>query len=172
MKKFIKTEFIFNYMNKEIVEEIIDKINEKIKSKEFPISKENFKKIEILDSDKKIAFIDGGQAELIKAVDFSLQFIRIAGLVFEGKKKVDRKINEFFILINAIEENENIKFVTEMFTVKGEVIKDISINSLENSIKKGNERGRRHPVRPACGDTFEKIGGGGAKISNKKRGKY
>lgn len=127
-------------MNKEIISKIIDRINEKLTKKECPISEENFKKIESIESNKKIVFIDGGQAEFIKAVDFSLQFIRVAALTFRNNKKIETKINEFFVLITAVEENENIKFETEIFPVKGDITTNISINSLDSTIKKGNER--------------------------------
>lgn len=128
-------------MNKEIVNKVLDRINEKISDKECNFSKENFKLINAVKSDKKIVFVDGGQAELIKAVDFSLQFIRVVGLVFQNGEKIETKMNEFFVLINSVEENEDIRYETEMFSVKGDLIDNISLNSLDVSIRKGKERG-------------------------------
>ena len=43
--------------------------------------------------------------------------------------------------MNAVEENEDIKFETEIFPVKGDIIDNLSINSLDGSIKKGKDRG-------------------------------
>jgi hypothetical protein len=86
--------------------------------------------------EKKIAFIDGGQAELLKAVNFSLQLIRVVALICKNNEKVDLLKNEFFVLVYA----DNDEYKTEIFGLKGKTIGEISINSMDASIRDGNER--------------------------------
>lgn len=127
-------------MDTKLIESILNKIEENIETKKCIIPKEKFKKIDMKESNKSVVFVDGGQAELIKAVDFSLQFIRTAAIAFKNNEKVWNNVNEFFILVSAVEEKGNIDFKTEVFPKKGKAIKEFSINSMENSIKKGDER--------------------------------
>ena len=50
-------------------------------------------------------FIDGGQGELLKAVNFSLQLIRIGGIICKDNKKVKSIKKEFFVLVYADEDD-------------------------------------------------------------------
>ena len=127
-------------MRSEIVSKIIDSLNEKIVDKEFIIDKNEFHKINKEESDKKIVFIDGGQAELLKAVNFSLQLIRTAAVFFKNNKKIDNKMNEFFILISAKNDDEKIVYETEIFPVRGKAIDKISFYSNDPTIGEGVER--------------------------------
>jgi len=123
-------------MVNEIFSKIIESIEKKRLNKKADIDKSKFIEIKKQQNNKKIAFIDGGQAELLKAADFSLQFIRTAALIFQNNKKIDSVINEFFVLTYADKE----EYKTEMFPLKGEAIDNITINPLDPTIKQGNER--------------------------------
>lgn len=50
---------------------------------------------------KRIAFVDGGNAEILKAPNFSLQFIRLYATVHEHDKRVSQVKKEFYALIVA-----------------------------------------------------------------------
>lgn len=50
---------------------------------------------------KRIAFVDGGNAEILKAPNFSLQFIRLYATIHEENKRVRTFKKEFFALIVA-----------------------------------------------------------------------
>lgn len=120
----------------EIIKEIVDRINEKISAKECPVNKEKFTDLIAEDKGESVVFIDGGQAELIKAVDLSLQYIRIVGLKFQNRKKVSEVKKEFFVLINAVEKEGNLIFESEVFG-NGEAV---NMDSLETTMRKGKER--------------------------------
>jgi len=122
-------------MVKEIFSKIVENIEKKVLNNEIKLDKEDFSNIKRLDKGR-IAFIDGGQAELLKAVNFSLQFIRTAALIFEDNKKKERMISEFFVLINMEKDD----YYTEIFPVKGKSIEGIKINSFDESIRDGKER--------------------------------
>ncbi len=123
-------------MVKEIFSKIIDSIAEKVLNDEFEVDESRFVEIKRENNGKKIAFVDGGQAELLKAVNFSLQFIRVSALIFENNKKVGKMVEEFFVLI--YDDNEEYK--TEIFPLKGEAIGEISMNSMDASIRDGQEK--------------------------------
>ena len=61
------------------------------------ISKDNSSLI----SNKKITFIDGGQAEILSGGNFCLSFIRVCGITFIGNKKSIICKKEFYVLTTA-----------------------------------------------------------------------
>lgn len=71
--------------------------------KAVPITKSNFHaiKVEGLVS-KKIAFIDGGNAELLSAPNFSLQFVRVFACIFQDNKRIFSKKREFYVLARCV----------------------------------------------------------------------
>lgn len=121
----------------EIFSKIIDFMEERILEKNLDLDKDNFVEIKERDSGKRIAFVDGGQAELLKTVNFSLQFIRTAALVFADNKKIKSLMNEFFVLIDT---DKNDEYFTEIIPMKGNVIENIRINALDPCIREGYER--------------------------------
>ena len=125
-------------MHKEVMDRILEALEKKnLSQKEISVE---FKQIPDSNFSGKIAFVDGGQAEILKAVDFSLQFIRVAGLTFQHTKKIGSKVYEFYVLISTIEKSEGLYFQTEFFPISGEVIDFPIIDSLDQSLRKGSER--------------------------------
>lgn len=124
---------------KEIIDKVAERL-EKVVEKDSEIDETKFKDI-VKEASGKIAFIDGGQAEILKAVDFSLQFIRIACIIFEDNKKIESEIREFFIIITSSVKDSMIMYDTEILPVKGDTIENISIDSFDKSIIMGKERG-------------------------------
>lgn len=106
-------------MEKKVINDIIDELNNIITFSEdkingIKIDENNFKKIYDKKVNKKICFVDGGNQEIIGSSNFSLQFIRVCYNIFLDKK-IDSKKYEFFILINSINEDNNIKYKTKIF---------------------------------------------------------
>ncbi len=69
-----------------------------------PLSKENFIPITPKETEQTLIFIDGGNAEIIRTPDFSLQFLRFAAVGFKNKKRIFQKIKEGYILVSAQKE--------------------------------------------------------------------
>jgi len=69
-----------------------------------PLSSDCFKPI-ISQPAKRIAFVDGGNAEILKAPNFSLQFIRLYATIHEGDKRISQVKKEFYALIAASGKN-------------------------------------------------------------------
>lgn len=136
-------------MEKAIIENIINSLNNSLKEKgeyvqfndpsykPIKISKDNFHEIKDIKENKKIAFIDGGNTEILKAPNFSLQLIRIYYSIYENNKKISSKKKEFYILINAINQENNIIYQTEFFGLNKETIK---FDSFDETIRQGKHR--------------------------------
>jgi len=129
-------------MEENIFSTIIERVNMNILDKQnISVNVSDFKKIVKKELSNKIAFIDGGNAELLKAVNFSLQFVRTGFVIFKDNKKIKSKINEFFVLVYSDMENDSLVYKTEIFPVKGKAIENISFNSFDKTIMDGVERG-------------------------------
>lgn len=104
---------------KKVINEIIDELNKIItfssdKIDGIEINKKKFTQISENKIIKEICFVDGGNQEIIGSSNFSLQFIRIYYNIFLDNK-IDSRKYEFFVLINSINENNNIKYKTKIF---------------------------------------------------------
>lgn len=136
-------------MDAQIINKIINSLNNNLENKgthaQFnnpdykpkKIDKTNFHEIKNTDSNQKIAFIDGGNTELLKAPNFSLQLIRIHYTIYQQNKRIDSKKQQFYILINAKNQDNNIIYKTEFFGTKKD---PIQFDSFDNTIKQGQHR--------------------------------
>jgi len=108
----------------------------------YPITKESFHEIKNNENknNKKIAFIDGGNAELIKTQNLSLSAVRIAYSVFENNKKIDSRQFDFYTLTKSFVDKELI-YETKLFNFNAKEIipneNDLLLNADDETIKNG-----------------------------------
>ena len=69
-------------------------INPEIKS--FPISTNNIKRIMEENSERRLAFVDGGNQEIIGAPNFSLQLNRVYGAKWHNDHRIWNNKVEFY----------------------------------------------------------------------------
>ena len=137
------------------MEEIIDKVLKAVESrivkqdkrpefnnpeyKPVDFSKDNFHKIQPVLSKKKIAFVDGGNAEIIGSSNFSLQLIRTYHNVFSKNKKVKSNRQEFYSLTYAEDQEGDIVFKTDLFS---SIIpkEDLVFDSFDKTLRTGEFR--------------------------------
>ncbi|MBW2978068.1 DNA double-strand break repair nuclease NurA [Candidatus Woesearchaeota archaeon] len=128
----------------EVISEVISSLNKKVGNKNnLKLPKDDFIKINKIDSDKKIAFVDGGNSELLKANNFSLQMIRVFGVIFQNNKKIKSLKNEFFLLAHSKSEGDKINYGVEIFQIKGDRLvneNDLVFDSFDETIKEGINR--------------------------------
>lgn len=136
-------------MEKAIIENIINSLNNSLTEKgeyvqfndpsyePVKINKENFHEIKNIESNKKIAFIDGGNTEILKAPNFSLQLVRMYHAIYQENKRINSKKIEFYILINAINQENNIIYKTKFFGLNKEELK---LDSFDETIRQGKHR--------------------------------
>ncbi|MBI2129301.1 DNA double-strand break repair nuclease NurA [Candidatus Woesearchaeota archaeon] len=138
-------------MNSEIFEKIIKSLNTASENqgsycafadksyKPVRVSKDNFKEIKAANNKNKIAFIDGGNAELLSASNFSLQLIRLYYTIYKENKRIKAEKFEFYLLVNSLNEGDDIFYKTEIFPVNFD-IESFSFNSYDATIKEGSNQ--------------------------------
>jgi len=136
-------------MDKQIITKIINSLNSNLEEKgtyvqfnnpdykPIKIDKNNFHEIKNTESNQKIAFIDGGNTEILKAPNFSLQLIRTYYTIYQNNRRISSRKKEFYILINATNQGDNIIYKTEFF---GSEMPNLEFDSFDKTIKKGNHR--------------------------------
>ena len=80
----------------------------------FPLTKEGFRLIRQVKSGRKLAFVDGGNQEILGAPNFSVQLNRIYAGVWNGKDRViiDLPRIEFFSATFSVFKNDEIHYET------------------------------------------------------------
>ncbi len=131
MKEIIN--FVLKNLNKQSNGENIPVFSNS-KSEAVNISSDNFCELKEKSSSLKIGFVDGGNSELICANNLSLHFIRIAGVIYQNKKKILIKKKEFYCLSTY----DNNKFKTKIFP--NETFKELTFDSFDSSIREGKSR--------------------------------
>ena len=135
-------------MNKEIIDKIINSLSDdpvidgdiypyfSDKSyKPIKVSKENFHSLNG-EGKGKICFIDGGNSELIKSANNSLQLIRVYYTIYSGNKRIKSKKIEFFVLINSEKKDDKVVYSAEFFDdVLG--FNELVIDPFDETIKTG-----------------------------------
>tara|TARA_Y100000310_G_scaffold341600_1_gene441265 strand:- start:2757 stop:3632 length:876 start_codon:yes stop_codon:yes gene_type:complete len=93
--------------------EIIDKLKDTIKREETTdFNKDEFIEINSQNSNSKIAFIDGGSAEIFSNINMSFGIIRTAYTIFQINKRIESKSFDFYFLIKTI---NNSTYSAELF---------------------------------------------------------
>jgi hypothetical protein len=149
------------------MKEIVEKIIEKTKSIEkdsvlldsndstsFEIKQENFLDIPKLDSEKTIAFVDGGNLEILKTPSLSLFFNRIYYTTYKKNKRCNNKLYEFFSLISAEGRENRVSFNCDCIFTKNKLpVKEFYFDSFDLSLVKGGKRAEISSV----GDAVRRI---------------
>lgn len=78
------------------------------------IDPNNFKPLPQAEN-KTISFVDGGNAELLGAANFSLQFIRVYSCTYKDNKRIASQKKEFYSLITAKNVSGKIVYDIENF---------------------------------------------------------
>lgn len=113
-------------------------------NKNININKNSFQQIpKIQDAQPKtLAFVDGGQAEIISAGNFCLSFIRIFAQIFNNNKKINSVKNEFYLFTRAKEMEGELYYLSKIFPLSGRLIdgEDLLVDSNDATIRSGIER--------------------------------
>lgn len=147
----------------EAVRELIEKLDRDIKERNlgkpffrdpsyriFPFSKENFKPIKPVDSDRTFVFVDGGNQEALGAPNFSVQINRVYFNAFRGQKRIlDNSLPdriEFFSAVHSCFRNNEIFYDTSIVPLSPEFKDllpdeaDLSFNSFDHTLMVGIQR--------------------------------
>ncbi|MDA1196678.1 MAG: hypothetical protein O2779_01810 [Nanoarchaeota archaeon] len=108
-------------MNNEVLDEVIQSLKQslqnqgthlQIKDPEFQpieITKDNFHEIP-KQPEKTIAYVDGGNAELLAASNFSLQLVKVAAVTYKGKERIKTIHLDCTVFIKEINSQYEVTF--------------------------------------------------------------
>ncbi|MGZ4925147.1 MAG: DNA double-strand break repair nuclease NurA [Halobacteriota archaeon] len=115
----------------------------------FPLTRDGFESINVVDSNRKTAFIDGGNQEIIGAANFSIHLNRVCFCIWEGSERVSecsilKRVDYFSLTYSTIEKGE-ITYTTKLVPLAGgETILpdevDLAFSSLDRSLMIGDRR--------------------------------
>jgi len=116
----------------------------------LPLQVDKIKEIISVDSSSKMAFVDGGNQEILGAPNFSVQVNRIYFCLFKGKERVHPKqlINkiEFFSSTHSTFRDRKIYYDTQLFPIGKNSFDflpdriDLSFDSTDRTVTIGTQR--------------------------------
>jgi hypothetical protein len=132
-------------MAMEIISRILGAIEKEIEDKgsfivvdgiKNEIKKENFSPITDMARERTV-FIDGGNAELLSAPNFSLQFVRVFAVAYENNKRVKSDKMEFYVLASAKNLGNKIVYGIQTF---GDEMKFGDVDSEDATLMQGKHK--------------------------------
>ena len=107
----------------------------------YKINVKNFREINPSNKNKKIAFIDGGNTEIIGSANFSLNLVRVCYVVYQNNKKITAKKFEVLAFVQAINMGNEIHYKTSFFKTKNSIdLEDMSFSSFDHTLMVGVNR--------------------------------
>jgi len=139
-------------MFEKVIKKILESIDENVITATYPkfsgdgygvhkIDIKNFHSIEKINSDKRVAFIDGGNAEVLGSANFSLNVISVGCVIYQNNKKAS--INKFEILafVHSVEQDNEIYYKTTFFQTKNLIkLNEMSFSSFDYTLMNGVNR--------------------------------
>lgn len=143
-------------LQERFMQEAINKLNQILEKKKqwtddsvlingriIPFEKEKFISVNSCNSDKILAFVDGGNAELFNSEDTCLQFVQVTAVFFQNNKRLNKEKKVSFFLLSKINEENPEEYLSQLFWEEGKLpLKEFSLNALDFSLREGVERGR------------------------------
>ncbi|MBI2146707.1 hypothetical protein HYU22_05195 [Candidatus Woesearchaeota archaeon] len=114
-----------------------------VNNKFIPVTTDHFVEIAPVAAENTIAFVDGGQAEILSGGNINLSFIRVFAQVMKYNKKISSFTEEFYILTSAVYRLGDIWYEGKVFSAGKNLLideTDLMISSTDASIRSGNER--------------------------------
>ncbi|MBI2657282.1 DNA double-strand break repair nuclease NurA [Candidatus Woesearchaeota archaeon] len=135
----------------EAVEKILKSLDESVMAAGYPkfsgkgyrayrIDAKNFHEIKKGDSGRKIAFVDGGNAEIISSAGFSLNVIRVCYVLYQNNRKIGFKKFEIIAFIHAISKDNEIHYKASFFDQSPMAMNEMSFSSLDYTLMLGTNR--------------------------------
>lgn len=138
------------------MQEAINKLNQILEKKKqwtddsilingriVPIEREKFISVDSCNSDKILAFVDGGNTELFNSGDICLQFVQVVAVFFQNNRRLTRERKVSFFLLSKINEENPEEYLSQLFWEEGKLpLREFSLNALDFSLREGVERGR------------------------------
>ena len=137
-------------MEEKIIKQILEKTNIRNDVKDEYISfsdkryksvkldKKNFDKISKADFNKKIAFVDGGNSEILRLANLSLQLVRVYYSIFYKNKKVNSERFDFYVLVEAVDNGDGISY--NISIAPNNFLDKLTFDSFDETLIEGRHR--------------------------------
>lgn len=85
-------------------------------------------------------FVDGGNGEILRAPNASVQFVRLYAGKYDGLERVERVVRECFVVVTARKKELDLVFDAQLFSMEGPVGEPVVVDSLDPDLKPGSHR--------------------------------
>lgn len=112
-----------------------------INNTQFGFNNENYKTLPVTNTATSLAFIDGGQAEILRCASFCVSLIRVNAILFDGLKKKGELKHEFFLITTPVYQQGSFTYENEIFPLTGKSLltKDqLFFKANDPSLRNGN----------------------------------
>jgi len=118
----------------------------------IPLKKEAFRLLDAA-SGVNCLFVDGGNGEILRAPNASVQFLRLYAGKYEGSQRTERVLRECFVVVSARKKGLDVVFDAQLFSTEGEPVGEpVTVDSLDPDLKVGS-----HRVTPAAVGLFMRM---------------
>lgn len=119
--------------------------------KSYPLDEKNFHEIKASKNQKKLAFIDGGNQELLPAPEYSVQLNRVYFNIFRNNERISLRSNisqriEFLSFTSSKMDGKNIEFQTKIAAEENFLKylpneRDLKASTYDEEIETGTQAG-------------------------------
>jgi len=105
----------------------------------IPLKKDSFQAVQPVVGPQMV-FIDGGNGEILKGPNVSVQFIRLHACFYDNNVRVDREVREFFLVVTACQKGLDLCFESILFDVNGVEKEKLSFDATDSFLCFGGRR--------------------------------
>jgi hypothetical protein len=105
----------------------------------IPLKAESFQKITPAIG-QNLVFIDGGNGEIVKGANVSVQFARLYATWYENNVRVSRELRELYIAVLACQKGLDLGFEATVFSVDGNEMSKFSFDAFDPALSYAGRR--------------------------------
>jgi len=105
----------------------------------IPIKQDAFQQI-VPKVGSNMVFVDGGNGEIVKGPNVSVQFIRLYATWYEENVRVSKNLNEFFVAVLAYQKGLDLGFEATVFNQDGEELHKLSFDAFDPALSYAGRR--------------------------------
>ncbi len=105
----------------------------------IPLKTESFQKVAPVVG-PNLVFIDGGNGEIVKGPNVSMQFMRLYATWYEKNVRVARELRELFIVVLAYQKGLDLGFEATIFDLEGKELHKLSFDAFDPALSYAGKR--------------------------------
>ncbi len=105
----------------------------------IPLKKESFQSLKPVVG-AKLVFVDGGNGEVLKGPNVSVQFLRLYAVWYDNNVRVERDLREFFLVVLAHQKGLDLAFEATLFDLAGVELRKFSFDAFDPALSFANRR--------------------------------